>query len=416
MIDNRATDTPPDEMTPADAYRQWLGVRQQRPTHYELLRIPNLTSDRQTIFEAGRGAKRKLRPYQIGRYRDLALEILADVGKAVSVLTNPEKKRAYDNELTECWMPRIEALYEEHCEGRSHDPAAMEQWLGACRSEGIPIIHLLPWALRALRDKTGQWPPHGEHGLSLPASLWIYRDLAILGQCLRERELQRRAQAVKAAQKALSIPEKMARLVAEEVSGDVTAFESLRLVRQARRSPDRTILRLARRIRRLGGALGRRSKVLQASAALLDRDRQKLMELLERVDEPPVEVSPARRMAIVARNARTRAHRSGLHARRWVAGKPQILVGLGVLIGSVALVVALLMILGYWRPWEETETAPEQPPAPAPRPEPAEPRPGPAPRPEPAGPPPEPDPEWEELIRRYSQEEGQAGPPPRDAP
>ncbi len=398
MIDNRTSETRPDEMTPADAYRQWLGVDRPAPTHYELLRIPNLTADRGTIFEAGRRAKRKLRPYQIGRYRDLALQVLTDVGRAVSVLTNPDKKRAYDSGLVERWMARVEALYEQHCVGRAHDPKLLETWLGVCRNEGIPIVHCLPWAIRMMTGRIAAWPPHGEHGLNLPGSLWIYRDVAVLGQCLREGDLERRAQTVKRVQKALNIPEGLARLVAEEVSRDVVAFNDLRLVRQARAKPDRTISRLARRIRRLGGRLGRRSKVLQAVASLLGRSRQHLMKLLERIDEPPVEVPPARRMAIVARHARARARRRSAQAGTWVAARPQVLLGLGLLIGSIALFVALLMILGIWRPWGEPEDGrpgPQQPGQESP----AEPCPD-------ETTPPEPPSGWDDLMRRYPVEQG----------
>lgn len=409
MIDNRRTETRPEQMTPADACRQWLGVERPAPTHYELLRLPNLTADRRAIFEAGRGAKRKLRPYQIGRYRDLALKVLAEVGRAVSVLTNPEKKRAYDGELIHRWMRRIEALYDEHCVGRPHEPGLLEEWFGACRAEGIPIVHLLPWALRMMTGRIAAWPPHGEHGLNLPGCLWIYRDVAILGQCLRESDLQRRARTVKRVQKALNIPEGLARLVAEEVSRDVTAFDDLRLVRQAREGPDRTILRLARRIRRLGGSLGRRSKVLQALAALLGRSRHDLMRLLERVDEPPVEVSPARRMAIVARKARRRTRAGGARASIWVAGKPQLLLGLGILIGSIALLVALLMVLGVWRPWGATKEGPDESPARTGEPEPPE-APAEAPEPPPEPPPTEPTPGWEDLRRRFPAEQDQAAP------
>jgi len=403
MIDNRTTDAESQEMTKADACRQWLGVAWPAPTLYELLGAPNLARDQKVIFEAGRQAKRKLRAYQIGKYRDLALELLGDVGRAVSVLTNPEKKRPYDNELAGRWVGQAARLYLEHCAGQPPTPDALEEWLKACRREGIPIIRLLPWALRRVQNGADARPPHGEHDLALVACLWLYRDMVILGQCLKVRNLEKRAQKVKRVQKALNIPEGMARLVAEEVGRNRDALGSLRLVRQAEQHPDRTILRLGWRIRRLGGHLDRRSKVLQAAASLLGKSRYDLVKLMGRLDEPPVEISAARRMAIAARRASDQARLGSRKASTWVAHRPQILVGLGLLVGLAALVLALLVVVGVLRLGAPKETVPPSPPPPQ--------QPAP-PVQEPAVPPIQPPPELQEFIKKYPVDEK----PPKDKP
>jgi hypothetical protein len=395
MDDDRATDGPTDEMTRAKAIEQWLGVPQPAPTHYELLRVPNLTDDRKALFEGARQAKRRLRAYQIGRYRELALDLLAEVGRAVSVLTNPEKKRAYDAQLLARWRQSLVRLFETHVQGRPPEPAVLEAWLAACRQEGVPIVRLLGWALRALGPRMGTWPGHGEHDLSLPACLWIYRDVVILGQALPDGDVEKRAATVKRVQRALAIPEGLARLVAAEVSRDVAVLGGLRLVRQARHAPDQAVLRLGRRVRRLGGHIGRRSKVLLAVATLLGRTRYDLMKLMGRLDEPPVVVAPVRRLQIRARKA---ARRAGLARRRagtWLARRPQMLLVLGFAIGLVALVLAVLAILGVWQPWGPTGPAPPGPGAAAPA-------------------PPQPPPGWDDFVRKYPAD--QPPDPPADGP
>ncbi len=414
MIDNRPIHAEPDEMARDEACREWLGVQQDHPTHYELLRLPNLLGDRETIFEAGRQAKRKLRAYQIGRYRKLALSLLVDVGQAVAVLTNPEKKRVYDHDLVCAWQAKVEGLHEEHVAGREPGPEVLRAWLTACRDANVPVVYLLPFGVRLIRARGERWPPHGEHRLSLPACLWLYRDIAILGQCLAKGEVARRAEIVKGVQKALGVPEDLARIVAEEVSRAPALFSELRFVRQAKRSPNRTILRLGRRIRRLGGHVDRRNKVVAAAAKLLGRSKHDFVKVLERLDEPPVEISAGRRMAVAARKARRRARAGRVQARRWVRGRPQILLGVGLAIGLLALVLAVLVVLGVVRfgmpeplfgP-EADPTAPLVPPGPEPGPELA---PGPV---SPPGPPPPPEPPtdgWEDLIERYPAEERAGG-------
>ncbi len=342
----------PDDLTRDEALRQWLGVQAPAPTKYDLLGLPTLTADRNAIFEAGRQAKRKLRAYQIGRYKPLALKLLAEVGTAVSTLTNEAKKREYDNRLMVRFRENLERVYNETVRGQPHEPGVLEAFLTVCRDEGLPVVYLLPWVLRHVRSRSGSWPPVAEHGLALPGALWVYHDIVVLGQCLKTAELEARVRRVQRAQKSLGIPPGLALLVADEVGRNLARFESLRLVKQAREDPRRTILRVARRVERLGGHIDRRSKTVETLGRLLGRGRSDVHRYLEEIDELPVEVPPGRRLAMAARRARSGAHQRSLRAGQWVARRPQILVGVAVAIGIVAFALSLLAAVGLWRPWE----------------------------------------------------------------
>jgi len=351
------------ELTREEIYREWLGLSTGAPTHYGLLGVPELESDEGAIHHAARRVKRKLRAYQIGLYRKQALEILAEVGQAVSVLTNPEKKRAYDNDLLRGWRKVIEALYQTHCQTAVPEPAAIELWLSACLARGVAVTRLMPRLMRILESRSEDWPPQGEAALPLPISLWIYRDVIILGQCLHVGTLEQRAEAVKQVQKLLAVPEGLARLMVEEVARGLHLFSRTRIVRQAQRRPEEVLLRLARRVRRFGGHVGPRSKVLVAAAMLLGQHKRDLERVLEKVDELPVELSATRLAAMRARRAKEKVEEAGQRARQakarareWVASRPQILVGLAALVGVAALVLALLIAAGVWRPFREETT------------------------------------------------------------
>jgi hypothetical protein len=341
------------EVHRATAYRDWLGIENPIPTYYQLLGLPGLESDDDAIFEAGREVKRKLRSYQVGRYRALALELLAEVGQAVSILTNPEKKRAYDADLARGWRTAAEELYDTHAKGRAGDLAALEAWLLACRSRWMPVVRLMPCLFRLARARRGPWPGNGPHGVDLMTTLWVYRDVGVIGQCVETAPLEKRVQSVKRVQQALCIPEALARVVAEGVSGSRRLFGALRLVRQARQDPDAVLLRLTRRMRRFGGLVGHRSKVLVAIGRLLGKHRQDLQKILARVDEPTVELSPGARASRVARKARKQAHVRVLDVRYWVEEHPQLLVIAAVALGVVTFAAAVLVATGVWRPWGE---------------------------------------------------------------
>ncbi|MFO8012286.1 MAG: hypothetical protein R6X20_03165, partial [Phycisphaerae bacterium] len=339
---NRATqaDLPREEML-----REWLGVEMPEPSHYGLLGVPELETDEEAILQAARRVKRKVRAYQIGLYRKQALGLLAEIGQAVSTLTNPEKKRAYDNELMGRWRKQAEALAREHLGQGERTPEALEGWLTACRGCGLPVARLMPYLMQRVMARGEGWPKVGAHSLVLPVGVWIYRDAAVLGQCLEAGPLEKRIESVKKTQRMLGIPLGIARMVAEDVGRSVHVFSELRLVRQAKDNPEQTLLRLGRRIRRYGGDLGK-GKVLAAVARLLGRKKSDLDHALEHIDEPPVEVPRTRKAARAARQrVRSLGGAPGAVAH-WVGQRPQILVSVAVAVGIVALVLAVLVVVG----------------------------------------------------------------------
>jgi hypothetical protein len=358
------------ELTREEIYREWLGLHNPGPSYYGLLGVPELETDETAIHHAARRVKRKVRAYQIGLYRKQALELLAEIGQAVSVLTNPEKKRSYDNDLVRRWRGVIQDLYHAHCKGSS-EPAAVEAWLSACEAQGVPVARLLPRLMRTLALRTQDWPRQGEAHLPLSINLWIYRDLVVLGQCLHVGSLETRVDAVKHAQKLLAIPEGAARLMVEEVARSLHLFSQARLVRQAQRNGDEVLLRLGRRIRRFGGHVGPRSKTLVAAAILLGRHKHDMERAVEHLGDLPADLSPAQLAAYRARRAGQKAKQAKQKAREWVAGRPQILVGAAILAGVAALVLAFLVAAGVWKPWPDIPppspdmlTVPKENPAP----------------------------------------------------
>jgi len=196
----------------------------------------------------------------------------------------------------------------------------------------------------------------------LPVDLWIYRDAVILGQCLSVGSLERRVEAVRGVQKVLGISEGLARLVAEDVARGRHLFGALRLVAQARRDPVGLLVRLGQRVRRYGGHLGRHGTVVIAVATLLGARKEDLRQAIVRLSES------AGKQVLRRRRVRVRL------MRRWIrraAGplwdvaveRPEVIViGLAVVFGLAALVLALLVAGGVWVPWNE-EIQPDVTPA-----------------------------------------------------
>jgi hypothetical protein len=412
MTENPSAHKQPGEMSREDLYRDWLGVESPSPTYYDLLGVPPLERDATLILQAGREVKRKIRAYQIGRYRKQALDLLSDVGQAVSVLTNAAKRRSYDNDLLRVWRQAIEDLYNQHCADRPHEPETLEAWLVACRESGVPVSRLIPAIMRYLRPQMDSWPARGEHGLNLPKGLWIYRDAVVLGSCLDDIPLDRRAEAVKNLQKALGIPEGLARVVAEEITQESRLLDRMPLVRQAQGDPEGTFLRMGWRLKRLGGRPEQRSKILSAVGALVGLDRRRIRVLLPRLEERPAVLPASRRAVLVARTVSRRARETGRQVREqgslageWLSDRPHLLVAAAILGGLLVLLLAVLVVAGVWKPWgpsTESESVPpiESPPPPT------------VPTEVPRESPPSGWEEWKEFSKKYPVEPGVEPPLP----
>jgi hypothetical protein len=341
------------ELSREEIYREWLRIKSITPSYYGILGVPELETDQQVILHAGRRVKRKLRAYQIGQYRKQALDLLAEVGQAMVVLTSADKKDPYDRELLKRWKAAIDECYRAHVDGAGRDPGVLEAWLNACVLRGVPATRLLPAMVRRLGPRHKEWPPHGEHKVGLPVGLWIYRDAVILGQCLHIGRLERRVEAVKHIQKLLGVTEGLARLVAEEVSRSLHIFSRARLLGEAKRDPEGYLVRVGRRIHRYGGHLGRNAEILATIASLLGMHRKVIEKVAERLKQPAGEVSAARKAALASR----KAARDAKTVLQWLRFHPQAaMVVAAVLAGIVVLALAAVVATGLWIPWGKEAT------------------------------------------------------------
>jgi len=145
---------------PADSYRDWLNVAtlERPPSHYALLGLPELEDDGRAIQKAAREAKKTVRAYQIGAYRDQAVALLAEIGRAVDALTDAGKKAAYDGAR----RARLLSLAQQNfpqAELRRPLEDVFADWLGQSEKAGVPVPQLLPglmqWCLgRSLTSRS----------------------------------------------------------------------------------------------------------------------------------------------------------------------------------------------------------------------------------------------------------------------
>jgi hypothetical protein len=86
-----------------DPYHKWLAIPpgQRPPTHYQLLGISPTENDADVIEEAALQRIAHLRTYQIGPLAKECIQLLNEVAQAKIVLLNLEKRKAYDEELSQ---------------------------------------------------------------------------------------------------------------------------------------------------------------------------------------------------------------------------------------------------------------------------------------------------------------------------
>jgi hypothetical protein len=86
-----------------DPYHKWLGIPKhlRPPTYYQLLGLSQGESDPEVIEEAAVRQSTHLRSYQIGPQAELCTRLLNEIGRAQQVLLNPQKKREYDQRLSQ---------------------------------------------------------------------------------------------------------------------------------------------------------------------------------------------------------------------------------------------------------------------------------------------------------------------------
>lgn len=80
-----------------DVYKDWLGIKEPGPfDHYTLLRLQKFEDDTEKICNNYKKLNSHVRKYSTGQYSVLSQELLNELAKCMLCLTDPERKRDYD--------------------------------------------------------------------------------------------------------------------------------------------------------------------------------------------------------------------------------------------------------------------------------------------------------------------------------
>ncbi|TWT57655.1 bacteriophage N4 adsorption protein B [Thalassoglobus neptunius] len=84
-----------------DVYKEWLGIPEgaRPPDHYELLRVAQFEDDTDKIRAHYKKLNAHVRKYATGQYSVQSQELLNELAKAMLCLTDPGRKRDYDESL-----------------------------------------------------------------------------------------------------------------------------------------------------------------------------------------------------------------------------------------------------------------------------------------------------------------------------
>ena len=84
-----------------DVYKEWLGIPPgpRPPDHYELLRCVRFEDDAEKVRAHYRKLNGHVRKYATGQYSVQSQELLNELAKAMLCLTDPERKREYDEHM-----------------------------------------------------------------------------------------------------------------------------------------------------------------------------------------------------------------------------------------------------------------------------------------------------------------------------
>ncbi len=84
-----------------DFYKEWLGIPDgpRPPDHYELLRLKQFDDDTAKVRANYKKLNTHVRKYATGQYSVQSQELLNEIAKAMLCLTDPERKRDYDESL-----------------------------------------------------------------------------------------------------------------------------------------------------------------------------------------------------------------------------------------------------------------------------------------------------------------------------
>jgi hypothetical protein len=263
------TPTPAEASGPGrslDPYRDWLGVTtsERPPSPYQLLNLRELETNPMAIAEAARAAKKTLRAYQIGQYRTEALALMTEIGQAADLLTNEEKKAAYDAQRRERLLTLARENFPQADPSRSLDDAFAE-WLTGIEKAGLPIAQLLPDLMQWCLGRTIRWPKRGILNVPLPLGLWIYFEAAVVGQCVERGTLDGRREAVKQIQVALGISAALSRAIILDMARSPDSLKLGPLARLAAEQPQQVMQSWRSRLTSGEGGKGR-AKILKPSS------------------------------------------------------------------------------------------------------------------------------------------------------
>ena len=84
-----------------DVYKEWLGIPEasRPPNHYELLRVVQFEDDADKIRAHYKKLNGHVRKYATGQYSIESQDLLNELAKAMLCLTDPGRKRDYDESL-----------------------------------------------------------------------------------------------------------------------------------------------------------------------------------------------------------------------------------------------------------------------------------------------------------------------------
>ena len=93
--------SPLDCQQPMDVYKEWRGIPEgpRPPDHYELLRCVRFEDDPEKVRAHYKKLNAHVRKYATGQYSEQSQELLNEMAKAMLCLTDPERKREYDESL-----------------------------------------------------------------------------------------------------------------------------------------------------------------------------------------------------------------------------------------------------------------------------------------------------------------------------
>lgn len=93
--------TPGGFPLPLDVYKDWLGIPedQRPPNHYQLLRLKQFEDDSSKVQKNYKKLNEHVRKYASGQYQKESQDLLNELARAMLCLTDPERKREYDEGL-----------------------------------------------------------------------------------------------------------------------------------------------------------------------------------------------------------------------------------------------------------------------------------------------------------------------------